>query len=37
VGEVPVPWDYPRPPDLRHTAEFGALTGRVSHVLGEHS
>jgi NitT/TauT family transport system ATP-binding protein len=37
VGEIAVPWDYPRSPDLRHTAEFAALTGRVSHTLGEHS
>jgi NitT/TauT family transport system ATP-binding protein len=37
VAEIPVPWDYPREPDLRHTAEFAALTGRVSHTLGEHS
>ena len=37
VADIPVPWDYPRSPDLRHTAEFAALTGRVSHTLGEHS
>jgi NitT/TauT family transport system ATP-binding protein len=37
VADIAVPWDYPRPPDLRHTAEFAALTGRVSHTLGEHS
>jgi NitT/TauT family transport system ATP-binding protein len=37
VAEIPIPWDYPREPDLRHTAEFAALTGRVSHTLGEHS
>ena len=37
VADIPVPWDYPRAPDLRHTAEFAALTGRVSHTLGEHS
>jgi NitT/TauT family transport system ATP-binding protein len=37
VAEIPVPWEYPRSPDLRHTAEFAALTGRVSHTLGEHS
>jgi len=37
VAEIPIPWDYPRDPDLRHTAEFAALTGRVSHTLGEHS
>src|SRR5690606_41448270 len=37
VAEIPVPWDYPRPPELRHTPEFGELTGRVSAALGEHS
>ncbi len=37
VAEVPVPFDYPRPPELRHTPEFAALTGRVSAALGEHS
>ena len=37
VAEIAVPWEYPRDPDLRHTAEFAALTGRVSHALGEHS
>jgi NitT/TauT family transport system ATP-binding protein len=36
VAEIPVPWEYPRDPDLRHTAEFAALTGQVSHALGEH-
>lgn len=37
VAEVPIPWDYPRPPELRHTAEFAALTGEVSAALEEHS
>jgi NitT/TauT family transport system ATP-binding protein len=37
VDEVEVPWEYPRPPELRHTPEFAALTGRVSAALGEHS
>jgi NitT/TauT family transport system ATP-binding protein len=37
VDEVAVPWEYPRPPELRHTPEFAALTGRVSAALGEHS
>ncbi len=37
VDEVAVPWAYPRPPELRHTPEFAALTGRVSAALGEHS
>jgi NitT/TauT family transport system ATP-binding protein len=37
VAEVPIPWDYPRPPELRYSAEFGEITGRVSTALGEHS
>ena len=34
VAEIPVPFAYPRPPDLRYAPEFAALTGRVSHALG---
>jgi NitT/TauT family transport system ATP-binding protein len=37
VADVEVPWEYPRPPELRYSAEFGTLTGRVSQALGEHS
>jgi NitT/TauT family transport system ATP-binding protein len=37
VAEIPIPWDYPRSPDLRYSAEFGEITGRVSTALGEHS
>jgi NitT/TauT family transport system ATP-binding protein len=37
VAEVPIPWGYPRPPELRYSAEFGEITGRVSTALGEHS
>jgi NitT/TauT family transport system ATP-binding protein len=37
VAEIPIPWDYPRPPELRYAADFGAITGRVSAALGEHS
>ncbi|OLT19467.1 ABC transporter ATP-binding protein [Pseudonocardia sp. CNS-139] len=37
VAEIPIPWDYPRPPELRYAAEFAAITGRVSAALGEHS
>jgi NitT/TauT family transport system ATP-binding protein len=37
VAEVDVPFDYPRSPELRHTPEFAALTGRVSAALEEHS
>jgi NitT/TauT family transport system ATP-binding protein len=33
VGEVDVPIPYPRPPELRYTAEFAKLTARVSHLL----
>jgi NitT/TauT family transport system ATP-binding protein len=37
VAEVPVPFEYPRPPGLRYEPEFAELTGRVSAALGEHS
>jgi NitT/TauT family transport system ATP-binding protein len=37
VADIPVPWDYPRSPELRFEPEFATLTGRVSHALGEHS
>jgi NitT/TauT family transport system ATP-binding protein len=37
VGEIPIPWDYPRPPELRYAPEFAEITGRVSATLGEHS
>jgi NitT/TauT family transport system ATP-binding protein len=37
VAEIPIPWEYPRPPELRYAPEFAAITGRVSAALGEHS
>jgi NitT/TauT family transport system ATP-binding protein len=37
VADLPVPWTYPRPPELRFEPEFAALTGEVSAALGEHS
>jgi NitT/TauT family transport system ATP-binding protein len=37
VADIGIPWDYPRAPELRYTAEFAAITGRVSAALGEHS
>ena len=37
VAEIPVPFGYPRPPELRYAPEFTALTGRVSQALGEHA
>ncbi|WP_159620992.1 ABC transporter ATP-binding protein [Ruania rhizosphaerae] len=37
VADIPIPWDYPRPPELRYSSEFAALTGEVSTALGEHS
>jgi NitT/TauT family transport system ATP-binding protein len=33
VGDVPVPFPYPRQQDLRFEPEFAALTGAVSHAL----
>lgn len=35
VDEFAVPFEYPRDPDIRFTAEFGELAGRVSHALRE--
>jgi NitT/TauT family transport system ATP-binding protein len=37
VADIPIPWDYPRPPELRYSADFAAITGRVSAALGEHA
>jgi NitT/TauT family transport system ATP-binding protein len=37
VAEIPIPWEYPRSPELRYAPEFAAITGRVSAALGEHS
>ncbi|MEP9383913.1 ABC transporter ATP-binding protein [Nocardioides sp. KR10-350] len=37
VAEIDMPWDYPRPPELRYSAEFAEITGRVSAALGEHA
>jgi NitT/TauT family transport system ATP-binding protein len=35
VGTFAVPFDLPRDPDLRFTAEYAALVGEISHVLRE--
>ncbi len=35
VDEFEVPFDMPRDPDIRFTAEFAELTGKVSHALRE--
>ena len=35
VHEVTVPFDYPRPSDIRYQAEFGRLAGEVSAALLE--
>lgn len=35
VDEFEVPFAQPRDPDIRFTAEFAALTGKVSHALAE--
>ncbi len=37
VADIPVPWSYPRPPQLRYEPDFAALTGEVSATLEEHS
>jgi NitT/TauT family transport system ATP-binding protein len=33
VGDFPVPFDYPRSPELRFSSTFGALAGEVSAAL----
>ncbi|WP_165367574.1 ABC transporter ATP-binding protein, partial [Phytoactinopolyspora endophytica] len=33
VADIPISWEYPRPPELRYEPEFAALTGRVSAAL----
>ncbi len=33
VGEFEIPFDYPRPPELRFDPEFARLTGEVSRTL----
>lgn len=35
VGDFPVPFAYPRRPELRFEPEFAELTGHVSHALRE--
>ncbi|MDH6181554.1 NitT/TauT family transport system ATP-binding protein [Microbacteriaceae bacterium SG_E_30_P1] len=35
VDEFEVPFDMPRDPEIRFTAEFGDLVGKVSHALRE--
>jgi len=38
VAEYDIPFDYPRNPDIRFTAEFAELNGEISHALrGAHS
>jgi NitT/TauT family transport system ATP-binding protein len=37
VEEIDVPFEYPRPADLRYTPEFTELAGRVARALGEAS
>jgi NitT/TauT family transport system ATP-binding protein len=35
IGEFPVPFAYPRQPELRFEPQFAELTGEVSRVLRE--
>jgi NitT/TauT family transport system ATP-binding protein len=37
VADIPIPWSYPRPPELRYDPEFAATAGEVSAALGEHA
>jgi NitT/TauT family transport system ATP-binding protein len=33
IADIPVPFDYPRVPELRYTPEFASLCGEVSQLL----
>jgi NitT/TauT family transport system ATP-binding protein len=35
VADIAVPFDHPRPPELRFDAAFAALAGEVSAALRE--
>ena len=35
LSEIPVPFDYPRPPELRFDAQFAAVAGQISARLRE--
>ena len=37
VAEIPVPWAFPRPPELRFESDFAHLVGQVSEALEEHA
>lgn len=37
VADIPLPWEYPRPPELRYEPEFGRIAGHLSRTLEEHS
>jgi len=33
VEDIELPWDYPRPPELRYEPEFGRIAGHLSQTL----
>jgi NitT/TauT family transport system ATP-binding protein len=35
IDDIPIPFEYPRSADLRYTAEFAEISGRISHGLKE--
>ena len=37
VEDIEIPWDYPRPPELRYSPEFGRIAGRLSQTLEAHA
>ncbi len=37
VEDIPLPWSYPRPPELRYEPEFGRIAGHLSKTLEGHS
>lgn len=37
VEDIPLPWAYPRPAELRYEPEFGRIAGHISDILEAHS
>lgn len=35
VGEVTIPFEYPRKQEIRYTEEFGAIEGKIAGLLGD--
>ena len=37
VADIEIPWEYPRPPELRYSPEFGRIAGHLSQTLEAHA